>query len=106
MYSVVRIGDKDVALLATGATPYRYNNVFHADIFKEMTSIEDGAAAYMIMQLAYVMAKAADKADMNTLNMDDFYSWLDQFGPNDIAEAAPEIMDVYNGSMKGEISPK
>ena len=98
MFKEVKIGDKDVSLLANGSTPIRYRQMFHKDIIAKMnegTNADD--AVEMASELAFIMAKSADKADMNTLNLDDYYEWLEQFETFDIVTASEDIFNVYVG---------
>lgn len=104
MFTTVQIGNKSVEMVANGATPIRYNNVFRDDFFAAM--INEKVAAYTLMKLAYIMAMQAQGADMSKLNEDSYIEWLEQFGANDIAEAAEDIMRVYQGTAKGNVSPK
>ena len=98
MFKEIKIGDKNVSLLANGATPIRYRQLFHKDIITKMndgTNADD--AVEMASELAFIMSKSAEKADMNTLNLDEYYEWLEQFETFDIVTASEEIFSVYVG---------
>ena len=98
MFKEIKIGDKDVSLLANGSTPIRYRQLFHKDIITKMnagTNADD--AVEMASELAFIMSKSAEKADMNTLNLDDYYEWLEQFETFDIVTASEAIFSVYVG---------
>lgn len=98
MFKEIKIGDKDVSLLANGSTPIRYRQLFHKDAITQMNKgVNADDAVEMASELAFIMAKAADKADMNTLNLDDYYEWLEQFETFDIVTASEEIFGVYVG---------
>lgn len=101
MFKEIKIGDKNVSLLANGATPIRYRQLFHKDIITQMnsgTNADD--AVEMASELAFIMAMSADKADMATLNMDAYYEWLEQFETFDIVQASEDIFAVYVGQEK------
>ena len=62
-------------------------------------------------QLAYIMAKqaaASVPSDMAKISLEDFWKWLEQFGPHDIEAVSDEIMAIYNGTAESdpEIVPK
>lgn len=98
MFKEIKIGDKNVSLLANGATPIRYRQLFHKDIITQMnggTNADD--AVEMASELAFIMAMSANKADMTTLNMDAYYEWLEQFETFDIVQASEDIFAVYVG---------
>ena len=104
MFKVIKVGEKEVPMLANAATPIRYRQVFGKNLLKyfmEGTAYDEIAAA--IGELAYIMARAGENADMNKLNIDDYIEWLEDF------EAAAwidpdvvnEIMGLYYGNMDG-----
>lgn len=107
MFGKVKIGDKEVEMLANGATPYRYKQIFHDDYLAKVTSgISDADATDMMAKMGYVMAMQAAKADMGSLSEDSYIEWLEQFEPNDIYAASSEISDIYAGNTKTEVDPK
>ena len=107
MFAKLKIGEKEVELSANAATPFRYKQVFHKDIFSvfgnEKKAEEEGFET--IAQLAYVMAKSAEKADMNKLNEEDFIGWLEGFEPMDFANSAEDILNTYMGTVESSALP-
>lgn len=98
MFKEIKIGDKNVSLLANGSTPIRYRQLFHKDIITKMNEGPNADdAVEMASELAFIMSRSAEKADMNTLNIDDYYEWLEQFETFDIVTASDEIFSVYVG---------
>lgn len=98
MFKEIKIGEQTIPMIANGATPIRYRQLFHKDIITKMnggTNADD--AVEMASELAFIMAKSAEKADMSTLNMDDYYEWLEQFETFDIVQSSEEIFSVYVG---------
>lgn len=102
MYREIKIGNSTIPMSANGATPIRYRMVFGKDLLSEFQSIENNysIAIDTISELAFIMAKAADKSDMDQLNKAAFIDWLEQFEPFDITTAAEEIIDLYMGNTK------
>ena len=101
MYRTVKIGDKDINLLANGATPIRYRMVFGRDILSELQKADQdgGLMASSISELTYIMAMSADDSvDMSKINVNTYVKWLEQFEAFDITMAADQIIDVYMGN--------
>ena len=58
-----------------------------------------------VTELAFVMAKQAEKADMNKLNYDMFIDWLEDFGPMAFVDSAENILAVYMESTASTSTP-
>ncbi len=105
MYKEIKVGSVTVPMLANGATPLRYRQVFGKDLIKEFKGAEQEAsrAVDSIPELAFIMAKASEakegKADMNLINREMFAEWLEQFEPLDLPMASDEIINLYTGNM-------
>lgn len=109
MFKVVNIGECEVPMLANGATPYRYKQLYGADLMKAFSNLTQGNESEgldVVVRLAYVMAMAAKKEDMNRLNEEGFYSWLEQFENNELISAAEQIISVYLGQNKSTSKSK
>lgn len=102
MYREIKIGNRTIPMSANGATPIRYRMVFNKDLISEFQKIEDNYSIAMdtISELAFIMAKAGEKADMDKLNLNAYVDWLEQFEPFDITEASEEIIDLYMSNSK------
>lgn len=107
MFVKMKIGEKDVELSANAATPFRFKQVFHKDLFSilgnEQRAEQEGFET--ISQLTYIMAKQAEKADLTKLNEDDFIGWLEGFEPMDFANSAEDILNAYMGNMVTSANP-
>lgn len=102
MYRVVKIGDKEVPMLAMASVDIYYKRVFHEDPLSIMTnaSIPDGEKTRVAFGMAYIMAKFAecrDRKAMLRLTEDDYLEWLEQFEYGDFVAAAAEVLGVYYG---------
>lgn len=107
MYGVVKIGGKEVPLLANAATSIRYKQVFGKNIltyFNGNAKPED--IAEVVQELAYIMARGAEKADMNMLNIDDYIDWASQFDGFDLLRASDKILEIYQGNEASKSSSK
>ena len=104
MYREIKIGEKSIPMLATGATPIRYRMVFGKDIMSEFNKVNEdiGKATDSLSELAFIMSKAAEAQNehkaMTNLNMESFVSWLEQFEPLDLTLAAEDIVNLYLGN--------
>ena len=109
--SITLEGGKEVKLAANAATPFRFKQLFNTDllkIFQQSTKSEDDQMilADVITQLAYIMNKQAEGANMNNISMDDFFTWLEGFEAMDFVNAAQAIIDVYLSSTQTSVESK
>lgn len=107
MFKTIEIDGRELELSANAATPFRFKQVFKKDLFailgNEDKAQNEGVEA--VTQLAYIMAKQAEKADMNKLNEDGFIEWLEGFGSMAFVESAEDILNVYMDSTIGTAIP-
>lgn len=109
MYGVIKVGERDLPLLANAATPIRYKQVFHRSLMPFFLGQEsDGDSAEMVGELAYVMARAAEGADMNKLSFDDYVNWLEGFDAMAFSkpDTAGKVMDIYAGNQTTDAEVK
>ena len=87
MVKTIAIGGREYIFAANAATPFRYKQLFNEDlfvVFSEAAKTEESAPlAETVAKMAYIMIRQAEKADMNKISMEDFMSWLEDFGPMD-----------------------
>ena len=105
MRGTVRIGDRDIDLVANGATPFIFKRVFRKDFLAE-TQKED---MDVYAELAFVMSQQADKPMtelLNSLKIEDFYEWIEGFEAMDIVTVAPDIFAIYQGQTKSSSASK
>ena len=107
MFKSLAIDGKEIELAANAATPFRFKQVFHKDLFAILGNEEkaESEGVEAVTQLAFIMAKQAEKADMNKLNEDSFIEWLEDFGPMAFVESAENILNVYMDSTVGTATP-
>ena len=101
MFNTVRIGEKDVPMMAMASVDVYYRNIFHEDPIKLQTKDPDeGDLINFVMKMGFVMAKFAevkDRKEMNKLTEDNFLDWLDQFDRADYLQALGDIRMTYEG---------
>ena len=100
MRGTVKIGDKELTMVANGATPFLFKRVFHKDfLVAAQKKDKDGDTDMDVYaQLGYIMAMQAEKplADLvNALTADDFLTWIEGFEAMDLVSVAPEIFALY-----------
>lgn len=107
MFKEISIGSRKVPMLANGATPLYYKQVFQKDLISNVYNAEDrvGEVNDAAPELAFIMAKQAEKANnpelsMSTLNYDSFIEWLEGFEATSILFSTDDIMDLYFNDSK------
>jgi len=109
--SITLEGGKEIKLAANAATPFRFKQLFGLDLlrmFQQSTKSEDDqiVLADVVSQLAYIMNKQAEGANMNAISMDDFFLWLEGFEAMDLVSAGEQIMNVYLSSTITSVDAK
>ena len=107
MFKKITIDGTELELAANAATPFRFKQVFHKDLFSvlgnEQKAETEGVEA--VTQLAFIMAKQAEKADMGKLTESEFIEWLEGFGPMAFVSGAEQILNAYMDSTVGTATP-
>lgn len=102
MYNVVKIGGKDVPMLAMASADVYYRQIFHEDPIKLQANkdMDEGDLINFVMKMGFVMAKFAElrnRKEMAKLNEDAFLDWLDQFERLDYLSALADVRMTYEG---------
>lgn len=95
MYRELQIGNKTIAFQSNGATPLYYKMLFKKDLLSMVNGSDLEIATDNIPELAFIMAKQADKADMSKLNFEMYVEWISIFEPLDLVMAGADIAGVY-----------
>lgn len=107
MFKTLNIDGREIEFSANAATPFRYRQVFHKDLLSILGNEEkaqnEGVEA--VTELAFVMAKQAEKADMGKLNEDVFFEWLEGFGSMAFVNNAEDILNIYMESTETTATP-
>ena len=107
MKKTINIDGREMEFAANAATPFRFRQVFKKDLFSvlgnEQKAQEEGIDT--VAELAFIMAKQAEKADMAQLNEEAFIEWLEQFGAMAFMESAEEILNVYLDTTASTAKP-
>lgn len=101
MYNLIKIGDKEVPMLAMASTDAMYAAVFHEDpIRMQAKGMDEGELILLFMRMGYIMARYAETKDRKTVslaNEDDYLDWLDSFERAEYLTALPDIRATYEG---------
>jgi hypothetical protein len=107
MFKTLNIDGREVEFSANAATPFRYRQVFHKDLLSILGNEEkaqnEGVEA--VTELAFIMAKQAEKADMGKLNEEVFFEWLEGFGSMAFVNNAEDILNIYMESTETTSTP-
>lgn len=95
---------KEFEFVANGMTQYRYRQLTKHDLTKDMSSLINGSelgdnADFTIVdKLAYIMNMSAVKADMNKLNEESFFEWIEQFDSSNSLLITGDVIQLYFGN--------
>lgn len=107
MFKTLNIDGREVEFSANAATPFRYRQIFHKDLLSILGNEEkaqnEGVEA--VTELAFIMAKQAEKADMGKLNEEMFFEWLEGFGSMAFVNNAEDILNIYMESTETTSAP-
>lgn len=97
MRKTITIDGQELEIAANAATPFRFRQLFHKDLLQILGNEEKAEAEGIeaISELAFVMAKQAEGADLSKVTQDEFYGWLEGFGPMAFIESAQDILEAY-----------
>lgn len=99
MRGTIKIGDKDVEMLANGASPFLFKRIFHKDFLLATGSGED-IDVDVITEMGFVMYMQTQKEFkeiLDTVTPSDFYEWVCGFEALDLPMAAPSIFALFKG---------
>ena len=97
MRGTIEFGGKPVELVANGATPVLYKRVFRRDFLNSANKADD---MDIYVELAFVMAKQAEKPLselINGLKYEDYLEWVQDFEAMDIITKVTDIFALYQG---------
>ena len=105
--------EKEFEFVSNGMTQYRYRQLTGRDLMKDVTKLIDDrkqlgneADTSVSDKLAYIMNMSAIKADMNKINTDTFYEWIEQFDSSNTLHIMGDIISAYFGTKKSTSEPK
>ena len=102
MVKTITIDGREIKLAANAATPFRFRQMFKKDLLQILGNEEkaESEGVEAISELAFIMAKQAEGADLSKMSEDDFITWLEEFGPMAFIESAQDILEAYTDQEK------
>lgn len=107
MRGTVKIGGKEVGMLANAASPHYYKQIFKEDFLQK--SQETPPDIGIFEKMGFVMAKQAEGLthhEMMEITIDDFFEWLIGFEAMDVLDSIGEISDLYMKQTVATSVPK
>lgn len=107
MRRTIRIGDKDVDMVANGMTAVIYGNVFHKDILADMFNKKKDTSPMVAQELAFIMSAQAEKSSkelMTELTIESYWEWCEGFGGVDLVNS--EILALFADQQAPASTPK
>lgn len=102
MFNLVKIGEKEVPMLAMASVDLYYKSVFHEDPVIVQTKMGEGEAIGFFQRMGFIMAKFAElkeRKEMLKLTEDAFFEWMDGFDRGELLGALEDIMKTYEGQQ-------
>ena len=108
LYKNITIGGNEYKFCAAASVNIVYQNIFNDDFLSRLDMDNPGAAILPFMKMAFVMAKVGElgRKQANTLTVDDYEAWMDEFSFADIMNAMEEIQIFYLQSSNGAVDAK
>lgn len=102
MYNVVRVGDKEIPMLAMASVDVYYKLIFREDPIALQASegFDAGTMISFMERMGFVMAKFAeckDRKAMLQLNEEAFLDWLDGLERAEYINALADVQATYDG---------
>lgn len=108
MKGTINIGNKEVEMLANGASPFLYKRIFRKDFFTAVgdTSQIDIDAFTEMGFVMHMQAVKEFKDILDNVTVNDFYAWVADFEALDLPMAVREIMALYYDQSKQTVTQK
>ena len=90
---------------ASGAEGIDLENV-DPDTLQTLLSIAGSGELATISQMAFIMNRQAEKADMNQLNLEEYLDWLEQFESMEFLTRAMDFIGLYMNNRQSASTPK
>ena len=106
MRSVIRIGQREVAVESNAATAIRYKQIFKRELLKDLAKLEDVEdvdkldAIEYTSKLAYVM-NMQNRKEIKEASEEGYIAWMEEFEEADFQDPAAitSILNVWNRNI-------
>ena len=104
MFREIKIGEKNVPMLAMASANIYYKHVFGKDAIVTQANAESaGERIAFYGEMGFIMAKMAeakgDRGMLLKLNEESYIEWLDQFEVGDYNGAIKDMAELYEGQQ-------
>ena len=107
MRSVIRIGQREVAVESNAATAIRYKQIFKRELLKDLAKLENVEdvdkldAIEYTSKLAYVM-NMQNRKEIKEASEEGYIAWMEEFEEADFQDPAAitSILNVWNRNIK------
>ena len=112
MRGKVKIGEKEVEMLASAASPILFKRIFRQDWFKTLSESQtddsgiEGISIFEQMGFVMAMQAALPTDKLISLTYEDYLNWLGQFESEDLMMVVGEIATLYKGQEEQSSVPK
>lgn len=108
LYKNIKIGNKEYKMCSAASINIVYQNIFNEDFLSLLDMDHPEAAIMPFMRMAFVMAKVGElgRKQANTMTVESYEEWLDEFSFADMINAMEEIQSFYLESSAGAVDSK
>lgn len=107
MRSVIRIGQREVAVESNAATAIRYKQIFKRELLKDLAKLENVEdvdkldAIEYTSKLAYVI-NMQNRKEIKEASEEGYIAWMEEFEEADFQDPAAitSILNVWNRNIK------
>lgn len=106
MTDIIKIGDKEVGMTATGSSLILYKEFFKRDFLVESQKQPTDASVITDMGFIMAMQYAVGPFETSKKTRADYFEWCDQFAPMDLLTAGTDILNLWTKQAEAMSSPK
>ena len=108
LYKDIIIGGNTYKMCAAASVNICYQNIFNEDFLAQLDMEHPETAITPFTKMAFVMAKVGElgRKQANTLTLEDYENWLDEFTFADLMNAIEDIQEFYMSSSNGMVDSK
>ena len=106
MYSIVKVGNKEIPVVANAATAFIFKQTFKEDLLTFLTAEHsDGETTEMMLKVFYVIAKQAEITSMSELlksemNYEKFIEFISDFDMLETGDIALQVFKVWGDNSE------
>lgn len=106
MTDIIKIGDLDVGMTATGSSIKIYRSIFNRDFLTETQQDPVDQSIYQDMAFIMAMQHEYGPIEAEKKTREDYFNWCDQFTPMDLYNAVPAVISLWAKTAASTSIPK